>query len=182
MPIRNSDLVDPERGLFSILGLVAVRLDESHWWQSEDIDREGAQGAIFRAYKPEVAEQGELEVASITVVDVTDDPTEPDIDTLKQADIPALDSFLRHAISEQFLGDGRQMTRWMSSQLNESNELKGLVTAYIAMEEGKERQFIALRIKVKNRKLVAVGIFDVAEKDVLAAPIFNAIRNMVVLG
>lgn len=183
MPILNSDLVDPERGMFSVLGLVVipVRIGGSYWWHCEDIDREGARGAIFRAYESEGLKQGAYEVAAITVVDVTDDPDEPDIETLEQSGVSALDEVLRQGITEQFLADGREMRRWMSSYLNESGRLKGLVTAYIVRDAGKERQFIALRIKVKDRKIVALGSFDLAEERVLAGPIIDAIRSIVVL-
>jgi hypothetical protein len=124
---------------------------------------------------------GGLDVASITVVDATDDPTEPDISTLHQPDIPALDNFLPEEISKQLSADGMEMIQWMSSQLNQSDHFKGLVTAYVVRDQGKERQFIALRFKAKGRKVVAIGVFDIAKKEVLAAPIFNVMRNMAVL-
>jgi hypothetical protein len=181
MKIRNSALIDPDKGVFTVLKLVALRLTGPYLWHSEDINEETAQGAVFRVYDPENAKVGGLDVASITVVDATNDPTESDISTLHQPDIPALDKFLHEEISKQLSADGMVMIQWMSSQLNQSDHFKGLVTAYVARDQGKERQFIALHFKAKGRKVVAIGVFDIAKKEVLAAPIFNVMRNMAVL-
>ena len=54
---------------------------------------------------------------------------------------------------------------------------KSLVTAYIAEDQGRERQHFHLRIPVRGRKLVVAGCFDRARSDELAASIFAAIRN-----
>ena len=182
MAVRNSDLIDAEKGVFSVLGLVALRLGGPYWWNGEDIDEEIFKGAVFRAYEPEDAEKGCLDVASITVVDATNDPTEPDISTLEEGGVPSLDSFLHESIKTQLMADGMELIKWMSSNLNHSGNLKVLVTAYIANDQGKQRQFIALRTKAKDRKIVAIGVFDVEKKEVLAVPIFNIMQNMVVLG
>lgn len=186
MEIQNSELIDPEQGIFSILGLVTLRLGGPYWWQTEDIDEETAIGAIFRAYERENLEddvdKDVLDVASITVVDVTDDPSERDVSLIEQADIPLLDESLHMGIEKQLAADGMKLTKWMSSHLNKSESLQNLVTAYIANDQGKERQFIAVRMKVKGRKVVAVGIFDIAKKDKLAAPVFNILKSMAVIG
>ena len=73
------------------------------------------------------------------------------------------------------------MIRWMSSQLNQSEDIKGLVTVYTTKEQGKERQNNALRTKVKGRKIAIIGAFDTEKKDVLAPLIMSILRNMVVL-
>ena len=57
---------------------------------------------------------------------------------------------------------------------------KCVVVRTFLNDQGKHRQNIVLRIKAKGRKLVAIGIFDVAKKDVLAVPIFNVMRSMAV--
>jgi len=179
--VRNSELVDPTNGLFTVLGLVSLHLGGPYWWHSEDINNEMARGAVFRAYELGGSERAGLDVASITVADVTDDPTEPDISELSQCDILSLDDFLYKGIQEQLAADGMQLIQWMRSELNQADNLKGLVTPYIVMDQGKERQFIALRIKAKGRKVVIIGVFDIAKKEVLAKPIFNTLRDMVVL-
>lgn len=181
MTIQNSDLIDPEQSVYSVLGLVAFRLTGPYWWHCKDIDDEMAKGSVFRAYEPEDAERGGLDVASITVVDVTNDTTEPDVSALAQSDIPPLDDVLQEGIQAQLVVRGMELIRWMSSYLNQVGNLKGLVTAYIVKDHGKERQYFALRIKIKGRKVVAVGVFDIAKKDVLAVPIFNILRNMALL-
>ena len=68
----------------------------------------------------------------------------------------------------------------MGSQRNEQGGLRGLVTPYIAVDQGKERQFICLRVKADGRKLVVIGCFDVAKKDALASFIFGIMQQMVI--
>jgi len=181
MKIKNSELIDPERGIFSVLGLVALRLSGPYLWNSCDIDDEMVQGAIFQAYEPEDSEDEMLDVASIMVVDATNDSTELDISVVKQDNISSVDEFLREGIQAQLKTEGAEIIQWMSSQLNQSETLKGLLTAYIIKEQGRNLQVIALRVKIKGRKIVIIGNFDIAKKELLAAPIFNIIRNIVVL-
>lgn len=69
----------------------------------------------------------------------------------------------------------------MSSQLNETADLRGLVTAYIAEDGGRERQYINLRIPVRGRKAVVAGCFDVSRAAEFAAPIFAAMQNARIL-
>jgi hypothetical protein len=184
MAVCNSNLIDPEQGVFSVLGLVAFRLSGlggHYFWQCEDIDGEMAKGAAFHAWAPEDAKEGGLAIASITVVDASNDPTEPDVSVLEQDDVPRVDGILQKDLGALLVANGMELIFWMSSQLNQSDGFKGLVTVYIASDQGKQRQSIALRIKAKNRKIVVIGDFDIEKKEILAAPIFNVMRNMVLL-
>jgi hypothetical protein len=36
MTVRNSALIDPDKGVFTVLGLVALRLTGPYLWHSED--------------------------------------------------------------------------------------------------------------------------------------------------
>jgi len=178
--IRNSKLVDAEQGLFSVLGLVSFRRPGPYWWHGEDINDGESQGAIFRAYVPDQAKAGQLDVAYVLVADATADTTEPDISKLEDADVHAIDCVLHEGIERALTADGMQMVRWMSSHLNKVANLKGLVTAYIVRDQGKERQYMTLRITVKSRKLVVIGVFDIERSADLAAPVFNIMRDMTV--
>jgi len=124
---------------------------------------------------------GQLDVAYVLVADATADTTEPDISKLEDADVQALDCTLHDGIEQQLTADGMQLVRWMSSYLNKVANLKGLVTAYIVKDQGKERQYMTLRITVKARKLVVIGVFDIERSADLAAPIFNIMRDMTVV-
>ena len=179
--VSNSDLIDPDQGVFSVLGLVALRLDAKYCWQGEDIDDVMAKGAAFHAWVPEDAKEGALAIATITVVDASNDPTEPDVSTLEKGAVPGLDALLQESVRSRLAADGRELIQWMSSALNEFGNLKGLVTAYIVNDQGKQQQNIVFRIKAKDRKIVAIGAFDIAKKQCLAEPIINAIRTMVLL-
>lgn len=89
------------------------------------------------------------------------DPDEPDIDLLSEEDIPEIDAFLKSELSKQ-----EEITKWMASQLNVKPWGKGLVTAYIALdEEGREIQHIATRTKLKGTRFVIQTSFDVEHKD-----------------
>lgn len=182
MPVKNCKMEDGEKGIFSVLGLVAVRITGPYWWHSEDIDDEMAKGSIFRAYEAEGGgDDTKLDIASVMVVDATNDPSEPDVSILEVRDVPSIDDTLHEANKAGLPDIGMQLIQWMSSELNEAENIKVLVSAYVVMDGKKKRQFISARFNAKGRKVVAVGIFDIAKKDVLAAPIFNVLRNIVVL-
>lgn len=155
---------------------MAIRVAEDY---NEDLYR----GTIFRAYPSpsEPATQDVRDVAYIFVVDVTADAAEPDISKVDEADVPAMDILIRDSTQKEITESGMQMVQWLSSHLNKTASLAGLVTAYSINEKGNERQCVALRINVKGRKLIAQCVFDIEKKDDLAAPIFNILRNMTVV-
>jgi len=178
MALRNCKLIDPEQGIFSFLDLVTFRLSGPHFWHNEDINDESVKMSAFRAYEEDGDANNLLEVGNIAIADATLDPTEPDIAALQEADVHAVDQALFEGAQAQLIADGNTLVRWMSSQLNQTADMKGLVTAYIVSTQGVERQCIALRLTSKARKIVAVGVFDIAKKDVLASLIFGVMRSM----
>ena len=181
MAPRNCKLTDPEQGNFSFLDLVTFRLSGPYWWKNDDYNSEQGKVSVFRAYAREDDHDVDPEVASVTIADATLDPTEPDVSALQEADVPAIDRTLLEGTEAQLIAEGRTMVRWMSSKLNQTDRVKGLVTVYIVGEHGQQRQCIALRLTSKARKIVVIGVFDLAKKDALASLIFGVMRDMVVL-
>lgn len=178
MNSKNSTLVDPDEGIFDVLNVVRVRISSPLWTNISDIDGELARGAIFNFYEVGKDRVKNRAIASIEIVDVSSDCSEPDISCLQQGDVAELDRQMHQMISEGLVAQEMLLVKWMSSKLNEADEFKGLVTAYIVEDGGKERQFIALRFSAGNRKMVAMGTFDVDKSKELAAPIFGIMRNM----
>jgi hypothetical protein len=181
MVLRNCKLIDPEQGIFSFLDLVTFRLSGPYTWQNDDYNSDESKVSVFRAYEHDGDTNNRRDVASITIADATLDPTEPDIAPLQVADVPALDQLLLEGTHAQLTGEGRELVRWMSSQLNQTDCMKALVTPYIISDQGVERQSITLRLSSKGRKFVVVGVFDISQKDALASLIFGVIHGMVVL-
>ena len=77
--------------------------------------------------------------------------------------------------------DGREMIRWMSSRLNHRSFGKALVTAYIARDQGRDRQYIDVCIRTRQRDVVIAGCFDVGRAAELAKPIFYALNDAIPL-
>jgi len=155
---------------------MTLSLPGAYRWIVADYDYENAKGVIFRASEQE--EGDAPEVASILVADATNDPTEPDVSTLVQDDIPSLDDFLRGDAQTQLAADGRAMVDWRFSDLVQSEIAKALYTYYIVLDRGMERETIVVRVKVKGRKLVAVGQYDIAKKEVLGAAMYEVMNNL----
>jgi len=162
-----------------VLELMSIQLPGPWWWRGEDIESEEAKGIIFRAYGE--GQEEELDIAYILVADVTGDPEELNISSLDEDSAKAYDLHLHEEIKKNLPNEGMELIKWMSSQLNETEDLKILVTAYIVNDQGKERQNIVLRMRVRESNLVVMGCFDIAMKDQLAAPIFDAIRGFIIL-
>ncbi len=135
-------------------------------------------GAVFHAFEEDSAKEGGSSDGSILIADVTNDSSEPYIPNLTEADVAALDAALQVEMEAQILSNGDQLIRWMHSQLNQSGKWNSLVTPYIVLEGGRERQYIMLRTGTTNRKFVAIGMFDIAKKERLAAPIFNSMSGI----
>jgi hypothetical protein len=168
----NVILTDSSR--FEVLGLVSISLPGPWWWHTSDLNDAGAVGAIFRCYE----ENKDNEVAYLLVADVSGVPQEPEISACQEQDIRELDRFLEREIRNLMARDGRQMVRWMSSHLNERSSGKYLVTAYIANDQGKQRQYIDVRTRIGQRNVVIAGCFDVSRADELARPIFLALNDV----
>lgn len=177
--IRNSKMADEGAEYFTVLNLIGLTLPKPWWWHWEDMENPNAKGAIFRTWGE--GEPRGLNIAHLIVVDVTNDPTEPDISHLTSNDVATVDQTMRQDIERGLTTDGQQLVRWMSSQLNQISQRKGLVTTYITMEQGRERQCIALRLSVAGRKVVVMGSFDVSQHETLAEPISSALWGITVL-
>jgi hypothetical protein len=169
MAINNSVLVDNDLLVFEVLEFVRIQLFDGVIWQGEDINDASAIGTVFYAYDEPPTES----IANITIVDVSDDIEEPDISQLTVDGVADIDANLNLAVSSNM-----ELIQWMGSHLNQTEKMKGLVTAYIVNNNGKEWQYIACRFNVQNRKLAAVGMFDVSKQDPLAKLVFQSLRSL----
>jgi TPR repeat protein len=180
MTSQNTKLIDSSRGLFSVIDSFYITIPQGLGcrWNNEDIEEGSCSGAIFRAYHPDKDGNIGLDSAYIMLVDASNDDTEPDVIGMEQIDVPNLDSSLRRDISEQLKNDGMTMSKWMSSQLDEMVFPKVLITAYIAEDNGLQRQFIAVRFQIGFKKVVAIGNFDIARADIFAKPILKTLHTI----
>jgi hypothetical protein len=169
MTINNSTLIDDELLLFDVLELVRIKLFDGVVWQGEDINEVSAKGAVFYAYDEPPTES----IASITIVDVTEDLEEPDILKLSADVVSDVDAKLNLAVRSNM-----DLIQWMGSHLNQTEKMKALVTAYVVKNNSKDWQYIASRFSVGNRKIAAVGMFDVSKQDPLAKLVFQSLRSV----
>ena len=174
--IKNSTL---NGNRMEVLGLVSVQLPDLGWWSADDIEDTKTKGAIFRAYA-EGQEEG-WDIGYIIIADVTGNPQQLNITSLDEGSAKDYDLYLHKEAKKSLSGRGMEIIEWKPSQLVETENFKRLVTAYIVKDEGRERQNIALRIRVRESNLVILGCFDIAMKDQLAVPIFDAMTDIVIL-
>jgi hypothetical protein len=174
-----ANLVRGDDGVFEVVDLIKIRLPGPWWWHAEDLDDpDGARGAVFRCYEEGyIASDGNLqELAYLLAADVSRDPSEPDISRFEQTDVPEFDRVLHDAILRATSRSGREMTKWMSPHLSETSLGKGLMSGYIARDQGRERQYFDLRLRIRQSNALIGACFDIARKDDLAAPIWQAVQ------
>lgn len=169
MTIENSKLIDADQMVINVLDKVVFRLFGGYLWQTEDINEATAKGSEHHAFENPPAKS----VASLTIVDVSNDPDEPDVSRLTASDISKVDQILRESISSQLT-----VVEWKPSQLNELGDMKGLVSLYIAEEDGLRWQYIATRIFHNSRKWAMIGMFDTAKHDPLAGRVFGSMKSI----
>ncbi|MBK6630056.1 MAG: hypothetical protein IPG33_02895 [Betaproteobacteria bacterium] len=183
MANRNSTLIDSDRGLFSILRLVKLRLPGPYLWQGEDIDNEKAMGSAFHAFVPEDSNVEKTSVASIIVADVTNDTSEPDVSNHVQVDTTIIDKYLRTEVLEQSSLAGEEIADWTPSRLHklESGAPTFLLTEYTLRGNSKEMRHIDLRINAGGRKIVAKGIcYDMERAEELSQLVFSVLGSIVI--
>jgi hypothetical protein len=171
--IRNCVLVDVKRGRFGVLGIVQISLPAPWLWQAEDISSDMATGSIFRAYE----KGSEYSVGYILVVDVTNDPSEPDVSKLTAEDAITLEESLRREIRREAETSGRTLVKWSPPHLDRLASLPCLHTSYVLREEGGNWQQSAVRIKAGDRKLILMATFNVITEDALEGPLLGAIKG-----
>lgn len=141
-------------GSWLLFDTLPVELPSTEWLWSQN---ESEVYAGFEAYTPET----HLFMGAFGAYLADLDPDEPDIDLLEEEDVPEIDAFLRSELSKQ-----ETITKWMTSELNDKPWGKGLVTAYIAIdEEGREIQHVATRARLRGTRFVIQTSFDVEHKD-----------------
>lgn len=150
-------------------------------WKNDDTNGEQVKESVFRAYEHHGDGDSDYEVASITIADATLDVIEPDVSALEEADVHATDQALLEGTQTQLNAEGRTIVQWMSSRPNQTDRIKGLVTVYTVGQHDQQRLCIVLRLTSKARKIVVIGVFDIAKTDALASLIFGVMRDMVVL-
>jgi hypothetical protein len=157
---------------FTVLDSFSIEPPSPLWWQVEDIDSELSRGAVFRGYLKESS----TERAQLVIVDVSDDPTEPLVGSMNETDVANLDRRLSTEIRAAVESQGQKLVRWMSSHLNETSVGGGLVTAYIKNDPlCGDRQVIDLRMTLGAKKMVLEGVFNVADANLLAAPVYKSL-------
>ena len=168
-------------GRFEVLGLVSVVLPGPWWWYTEDLNE--AQ-TMFRCYDADcINDDGNHEeLGNLYVADGSNDPDEPDISRFEPEDVEEFDRFLEQGIRRLMAGDGRTMLKWMSSHLSETFQGKGLVSAYIGWDQGRERQYMDIRIPIAGRKVIVGCCFDVQRKDDVGRAVYWAVQEAAVNG
>lgn len=165
MTATNATPIDIDKGLFSVLGFLTADISSPYWTHVEDISEPGAIGATF-SFMPEEDKDGDHIPADFSVIDVTDDPGEPNISTLTTEDAAEFDAFLREEAEEGLPAIGAMLVEWMNSHLNTSADAKALMTAYKGrMDGGKHRQYVCARRRFLQRNVLMLGSFDVERAD-----------------
>lgn len=162
-------MIDADSYTFTVLDFVTIKLFGGYLWQGEDIEDLKARGSAFFAFDDPPTES----VASFTIVDVTNDPDEPNINLLDSNHLDKIDAQLKAAVYKQ-----KDVVNWMSSKLNGEGEKKSLITPYISKDKNREWQYIDVRLNKDSRKIVVVGMFDTSMSDPLARLIFGAIQSI----
>jgi len=173
----NAMLVRVSEYRYDVFGLIGITLFGPWRWQVRDLGVPNGAGFVFGCYPPDDSH----EVAHLVVGDATDDPDEPDTLTMTTEMVAVFDRFLQRAIREQMALEGRRLVRWMSSQMNNTPSGQGVVTAYVAEDQGRERQHIDARLSIRGRKVFLSGCFDIARADELAQPIVTVLRQVIIL-
>ena len=172
----NMEIVDYKSKLFSILGLLQIKLPNQFNWHCEDYDTENSKAATFRTWLD--AESKGVENAAIFVGDGTDDPTEPNISVVSETDIPNIDNFLEEDITRSLNSNGVQMMKWLPSVLLENQAVKTLMTIYTVMEDGRERKYVMHRFLLNARKMVIIGSYDMALTELFEDQVVDTLNSI----
>lgn len=175
MKSSNCELLDPERGTFSVLGLVTLRLGGPCWWMANDLDSATASGSMFCALTSDGDDHGSSYVASVVVADTSLDPTEPCVSTIGEDSIGAVDASLCDGVNAEMNARGARLTEWLPSLLDKSSACQRLVSSYTAEYKQVETRYISLRFTARNHKIVVIGGFDVSQGDIAARAVADAL-------
>lgn len=168
-------LTDPDRGVFTILEQLRIRLSGPYWWKGEHIDEEGAVGVDFRAYPQDVKEDEMFPQASILIADVTTDPTEPNISGIRELEIMRIDDYLREELSKQ---DQLPLVAWEGTEVKTIDGEEGLLSTYRVEDEGIERRMKAFRVNSRGRKWAVIASYDSKREGELDEPLTQTVLHM----
>jgi hypothetical protein len=154
--IRNSSYVD---GMYEVLKVVRLKLGLPGvaWWHTADYYEDGAEGGVFSALDEETRKI----IATVIIVDVSKDSSEPDTSRLDESEAKAFDRHLEVEAERKLAAMDTKLVKWMSSQLNEASGQKALVTAFTHLQSGEAWQSVQCRLTVDGRRWVLSYSFDV---------------------
>lgn len=169
MTSQYAQLIDADQFVFSVLDVATLTLFKGVLWQSTDLTYATATGSLFHAYEDGSANP----VASITLVDVTADISEPNVNAFSQADVAEFDAQIKARIERQ-----STLVEWTGSSLNETSDIKALVTPYVAMADGQPWQYIAVRTHQNGSHFVVLGAFNLSHSNTLAPQVLQALGSV----
>lgn len=168
----NFKIIDFEKYLYSVFDIFEINLFPTYAWHTSDIVEPNVFGASFTAYN-----QGlEKAVANISIVDVTDDPSEPKISDHNEKNLLALDALLSKAISKEI-----NVTEWRTSKFRDMYSKTVLVTNFMAVRDGKNWQYSCVRMTHLNRDFAIWFFFEFPDAMKLSYPIFEAVKSIKIL-
>lgn len=171
-------MIDGERGAFRILDMVELDLSGQLLWHTSELDTDEAKGVTFFGFDKSDGDGSSC--VSLTVADVTSDPTEPRISDITAQNLEAIAMDLRHGIEATAAANDMEILEWYGSHLSSVTAKPFLVSHYRLREPLGARREVTLRATVDNRKLVIVGWVLESHKDDLGPMIFGIINNAVV--
>ena len=153
--VCNSDLIDADDGLYKVLDALTLQVNSGWQWTAEDIDQKHAKGVVLKTWGNN--EPDDRNMAYVLAVDITEDPSEPEINVLTVTDLRQVDDDLQQKVIKSLQDSGNELTQWIQSEFNEINGIRCLVTAYIANEQGVPREYVTLRLSADDKKYFIQG-------------------------
>ena len=173
MSLKYATLV-PGRDEFDVLGLLRVTPSFGPlWFNAFDVDHEYRKGVMFAGWDSEAT----VVVGTLTVVDITSDPDEPDVEALSEEEAAAFDRFLEQEVRRLMPKDGGELHRWMGTCLERTPAGPNLVSAYIVRNGAEDWEYTARRLKIRDRKVAALAAWQIARSTEVANPRLEAVRK-----
>ena len=183
--INNYTVVDQDSGTVEINKTVRIQLPnplpESILSQGQNIDDDLYKGFQFDFYN-----EKKEHIAAISVIDATNDKTEPHVASLQSTDLMKLDE----DIKKDFISHGIKIQNWTPIELIENEKEKLLILKHTKLENNGQLKFAThIRFTVckeanypqcpssDSRSYVIIGEYQISEGNVIAELIKNSINS-----
>lgn len=173
--MKNASVVNAETNTFAVFNKVIFHLNESFFWEGEDIETDLHSGALFKGFEKTSAGQANY-LGYVLFSDVTRDADEPDVGKLTISDVESVDQKMRELMAADF-----EVAEFLPAELRTlESGVDALVSSCLLRSEESPTLMKSFRFRCQEINWIAVCAFHTDRQSDFGSAVEDTINTAIV--